>query len=94
MNDPINIEAIIELLRQQEPDRTDIIEALQNTTGGRWTNNGYYSFVDSANANQPGADWQFDENIILEQVEKGDVVLDILKGGRVGGIEFIAQIDK
>lgn len=94
MNDPINIKEIIELVKQQEPDRQDIIEAIQNASGGQWTSNGYYRFVDSKNANQPGAVWQFDENIALEQENRGDIILDILKDGRIGGIEFIDLIDK
>lgn len=94
MSDIINIQEIIELVRQQEPDRQDIIIALQNCKDGRWTSNGYYQFVDSKNANQIGSEWQFDENIVLEPEYKGDIVLDLLKDGRIGGIEFMDLIDK
>ncbi|MGZ3912042.1 MAG: hypothetical protein ACXVBR_18290 [Flavisolibacter sp.] len=94
MNDPINIKEIIELVKKQESGRQDIIDALQNTPSGRWTSNGYYCFVDSRNANEPGAQWQFDESMVLEQENKGEIVLDILKDGRIGGIEFIDLIDK
>ena len=94
MSELINIEEIINLVRQQEPDRQDIIEALQKCSVGQWTSNGYYRFVDSKNANEPNAEWQHDECIVLEQEDKGDIVLDLLKDGRIGGIEFINHIDK
>ena len=94
MSDLLNIEGIIKLVEQQEPDRGDLVIALQNCKNGQWTSNGYYQFVDSKNANQIGSKWQFDENIVLEQENKGDIVLDILKDGSIGGIEFIDLIDK
>lgn len=81
MNDLINIEEIIELVRQQEPERPDIIEALQKSSDGRWTSNGYYRFADGKNANQIGAKSQFDKNIVLEQENKGDIVLTYSKMG-------------
>lgn len=94
MKDTINIDEIIKLVREQEPNRQDLIQALQKCKGGYWSSNGYYSFVDSKNANQTDADWQHDECIVLEQENKGDIVIDLLKGGRIGGIEFIDLIDK
>ena len=94
MNNLINIEQIIELVRHQEPDRPELITALQNCKGGQWTSNGYYQFVDSKNANEIGSVWQIDESIVLEQEVNGDIVLDLLKDGCIGGIEFIDLIDK
>jgi hypothetical protein len=50
------------------------------------------SFVDSRNANEPGADWQFVANLTLESREEGFIVLDILENHRVGGVEFVDKI--
>jgi hypothetical protein len=94
MNDRVNIKTIIALVIQQKPERQDIVEALQNVPRGHWVSSGYYRFVDSKDAKQPGGEWQFDENIVLEQENRGDIVLDILKDGRIRGIEFIDQVDK
>ncbi len=94
MTDEINIEKIIKLVQEQEPDRQDVISALRNCKGGHWSSKGYYCFVDSRNPNQPGSEWQHDECIVLEQQNQGDIVIDLLKDGRVGGIEFIDLIDK
>ncbi len=52
----------------------------------------YTYFVSSENANQEGAEWQFDKNIILVDTIEGDVVLDVLKSGKIGGIEYLSKL--
>jgi hypothetical protein len=94
MTDKIDIEKIMKLVQEQEPDRQDILAALRNCKGGHWSSSGYYRFVDASNANQTGSEWQHDECIVLEQQNQGDIVIDLLKDGRIGGIEFIDLIDK
>ena len=94
MTDKIDIEKIIRLVREQEPDREDIITALQNCKGGHWSSKAYYHFVDSRNPNQPGSEWQHEECIVIEHENEGDIVIDLLKDGRIGVIEFIDFIDK
>ena len=94
MTNIIDIENIIKLVKEQEPERQDLIFALHNCKGGHWSSNGYYQFVDPSNANQPRSTWQHNECIVLEQSDKGDIVIDLLMDGRIGGIEFIDLIDK
>ena len=53
MNEHIDIEYLIRLVSEQEPERQDLVSALQNCNGGHWSENGYYSFVDSKNPNLP-----------------------------------------
>jgi len=87
-----HIEQIIELIREQEPDRHDLIEELEKLEKKKWIRQPYIHFVSAERPNQPGSEWQFDENIVLEDETEGTIVLDILKGGRIGGIEFVSQI--
>jgi len=89
MKDIFDMDDIVKLVETQEPTRIDLIIALRNCKGGHWTSEAYYQFVDSHNANQPNSDWQHDQCIVLEQKDKGDIVIDLLKEGRIGGIEFI-----
>ena len=45
---------------------------------------GYY-FVDATHANSSGSAWQFETNLVLEDITDGRfVILDILQGRRVG----------
>jgi hypothetical protein len=92
MTDQINIEEIIELVRQQVPNRQDLIMAFQNCSVGQWTSKAYFRFVDGTNANQVGAEWQFDENVIIESETLGTLVIDYLKDKRIGGIEILKNI--
>ncbi|MFM2388304.1 MAG: hypothetical protein RL660_3061 [Bacteroidota bacterium] len=94
MNEHININEIIELVRQQEPLRKDVLKALTECRGGQWRGNAYFQFVDSANANQVGAEWQFEENIVVEHPEKGTIIIDVLKNNKIGGLEFYELIGK
>jgi uncharacterized protein YuzE len=87
-----NIEQIIELIKEQEPERLDLIEQLKKSDKKNWIRQPYVRFVSSQKPNQPGSEWQFDENIVLEDEVEGAIVLDILKDGRIGGIEFVSQI--
>lgn len=87
-----HIEQIIELIREQEPDRTDLIEELEKSERKKWIRQPYIRFVSAEKPNQPGSERQFDENIVLENQTEGTIVIDILKDGRIGGIEFVSQI--
>jgi hypothetical protein len=92
MTDLITITELIELVKKQELERKDIILALTNSVGGHWESKAYYKFVNSRNANKKGAEWQFDENIVLEHDKLGTIVIDFLKDKRIGGIEFVKFI--
>ena len=89
MNKVIDINYLVGLVQEQEPSRSDLIDALNNCKDGFWENDKYYRYVVSTNANQPGAEWQHSEGIVLEQDSKGDIVIDYLMDGRIGGIEFL-----
>jgi hypothetical protein len=87
-NKELNLQVLIELVMEEHPDRQDVILSLQNSSGGYWSNKAYYQFVDSAHANQTGAEWQHEDCLLVKVV----IVIDVLKGGRIGGIEFLNLI--
>lgn len=76
----------------KEPERLDVINALEKCRKGKWESRAYIYFVSPQNANQEGADWQFGENIVLEHDTEGTIVIDLLKNGKIGGIEFVKYI--
>ena len=51
----------------------------------------YIRFVDSSNANEPGAAWPFHECVHLVDAHASYIV-DVLRDGQIGGIEFIAML--
>jgi len=52
----------------------------------------YIYFVNADNAGQPNSEWQFEENIILEDRKEGTIILDVLTDNRIGGIEFLKYV--
>ena len=88
---PARIEEIIELVKQQVPERADVVKSLKKCSEGEWTSSGYFQF--SLSKKGKSADWKFNENLLLEHEFLGFIVLDILKNGRIAGIEFINLID-
>jgi hypothetical protein len=52
-------------------------------------------FVDPSRPNEPGSEWQFVSNIILDNEpticpDRRDIVLDVLTDRRIGGLEFFS----
>jgi hypothetical protein len=87
------INEIINLVAEQEPERTDIIKALKKCSCGRWTSTGYYKFYLASK--EPGRfPLKFKENIILQHQRFGFIVLDVYTNGSIAGIEFMNLIEE
>lgn len=65
-----------------------LARCIRAAEGGR----AYLYFVDPADANQPGAEWQIAESVTLEHPREGTLVLDVLADRRIGGIEFLSRL--
>ena len=79
---------LVELARASD-SRPELVEALNKCTRAFVRSADYVYFVDNALANRPGAEWQFDRNEGIEGPNDQLVILDLLKDGRVGGVELI-----
>ena len=102
MNPPSNVEdlsdgfhpsMLVEVAEQQASAFPWLPNALLQCTGGNWESRAYVSYVSRSRPNQPDADWQFQTNVVLKHTELGTVVLDVLKGSRLGGIELVDRIE-
>jgi hypothetical protein len=80
---------LVVLAREQQPDLAD---ALSRCTTALVESRAYIHFVPSKSANQPGSEWQFERNVFLHHPEHGRLVLDVLKDGRIGGVEFLDRL--
>jgi len=86
---------LVALAREQLPEEVWLPEALAKCTRCVHESVAYIYFVDGpTNANQPGSEWQFEINMELHSPTEGWIVLDILKGQRVGGVEFVSKIQE
>ena len=79
---------LVDLANEQHFDKPWLAPALGRCTKAVAESPAYVYFVCAENANEPGARWQFRENILL-LAPKGEVVLDVLEDGSIGGAEFL-----
>ena len=83
---------LVELAREQLPDESWLPKALAACTTSSRESAAYIHFVNPADPNKPESEWQFQTNLILKHPTEGDLVLDVLKGNRIGGVEFLAKL--
>lgn len=83
---------LVALVRAQMPDDRPLLDAVHRCTRASVESRAYTRFVSGFRANQPGAAWQFDHNVTLESEDYGHLVLDVLKDGNVGGLEFVDRL--
>jgi hypothetical protein len=83
---------LVRLARESCPREPWLAEALARCTRAIEESRAYLRFVDAADPSQPDSEWQFERNLVLEDRSEGVLVLDVLRGGRVGGVEFLGRL--
>lgn len=84
---------LADIVRTYAPDEAWLPEAVGRCTRAMVEGPAYMHFVDPCNANEPGSEWQFSRDIVVEHPEGGTIVFGILVGNRVGGVEFVDKIE-
>ena len=84
---PYDPEWLVRLATDQHPDAPWLPGSLRACRHVRPETRAYVHFVDPAT---PA--WRFAGNIVLESPEHGTLVLDILEGEVVGGVEFLNRL--
>jgi hypothetical protein len=85
--DQFDPEPIIALVKESGGD-PKLIDALSRCKRGRWENDAkaYIHF-------KSPSEWAFKRNVVLKDLVEGTIVIDILEGDQVGGIEFVDRIN-
>ncbi|GAB5521096.1 MAG: hypothetical protein RhofKO_33470 [Rhodothermales bacterium] len=78
---------LIDLLKQQYPESETVAEALTQCTSGYRESRAYMYFV---MPNDPA--WGGGETLMLVDSKRGEIVLDVLVDGRIGGIEWVYRL--
>ena len=87
-----NPQWLIDIANEQIPDRPEIIGALSKCIKAKIVSRAYIYFVNGENPNEPNSEWLFEENIMLEDKKNGTIILDVLKGSKIGGVEFLKYL--
>ena len=82
---PYDPTSLVALAREQHPGEAWLPAALERCTRAREDGRAYLSFEEF----EPG---EFERNLILEHPREGTLVLDVLTGGRVGGVELLRRL--
>ena len=83
---------LVALARETMPDAPSLADALAKCTRASQPSRAYTYFVDPARPNEPDSAWQFAENVVLHHPREGELVLDVLKDGRIGVVEFLKRL--
>ncbi len=86
---PFDPQWLIALAKSQCPEEPWLPEALARCTSASYRGIMIY-FVSPRRPNMAGSAWQYDYSIELDHPEYGFILLDILKGQRIGAVEFVA----
>lgn len=83
---------LIEAIRKHDPEDTALHAAAQRCTSYLGGSDLFVYFVSLENANVPGAEWQIERQKVIQDSRYGEIVIDILEDGRIGGVEFLANV--
>ena len=83
---------LVALAKEQLPDEPWLPAALAACTMARQESAAYIHFVTRSDPDEPGSEWGEQRDLILKHPTEGELVLDILEGNRVGGVEFLAKL--
>jgi hypothetical protein len=89
---PYDPSMLVALATKQLPAETWLPQALAACRRCRWESRAYAYFVDGSKPNQKGSEWQFVKNLHLSDSKEGEIILDVLKGNRIGGVEFLDRL--
>jgi hypothetical protein len=80
---------LVDLARASRPGEPWLAEALARCTRVVEESRAYLRF---AGPDDDGPDARFEKNLVLHHAREGELVLDVLAGGRIGGIEFLKRL--
>ncbi len=89
---PFDSSWLIDLAKQQMPKETWLVEALSLCTEVAEDSSGTYAYFIPREQADGNTDWDFNKNISLRDPEFGELVLDVLNNGRIGGMEFLDKV--
>jgi hypothetical protein len=83
---------LVELAKEQLPEEDWLPAALAACTMAKQESAAYIHFLKPADPDEPSSEWGVQRDLTLKHPTEGDLVLDILEGNRVGGVEFLAKL--
>lgn len=83
---------LIDEARATAPQFPWLPVALSNCGAGEWESRAYVRYVSAVAPNRPESECEFIASVTIQHRLLGMVVIDILQGNRIGGIEFVERL--
>ena len=83
---------LVDLAKEQLPEEAWLPAALAACTMARQESPAYIHFVKPADSDEPISEWEVQTDLHLKHPTEGDLVLDVLEGNRIGGVEFLEKL--
>jgi hypothetical protein len=83
---------LVDLAKEQFPEETWLPAALAACTMARQESAAYIHFVGRDDSDEPVSEWESQTDLTLKHPTEGELVLDVLEGNRIGGVEFLAKL--
>ena len=83
---------LVELAKAQVPEEAWLPAALAACTMAMQESEAYIHFVHRPDTDEAESEWEAQTDIVLKHPTEGELVLDILEGNRVGGVEFLSKL--
>jgi hypothetical protein len=85
---PFEPDRLIRLVYAQYPHRTDVLRALQLCSSGYWENEKYIYFIQARQLSSTQTKINIVESLIVDDQNKGQIVVDVVDDGRIAGINY------
>ena len=83
---------LVELAKEQLPDEAWLPAALAKCTMARQESEAYIHFVHNSDSEEPVSELEAQTDLTLKHPTEGELLLDVLEGQRIGGVEFLAKL--
>lgn len=90
--EPCDFSDLVPLARTQWTEYPLIADSFARCTT-QWPESELYTyFIDPTTIHKPGSAWQFAGNFFLSCPVRGTLVVDVMKDGSIGGIEYLDRV--
>ncbi len=90
---PYDPEWLVRLVRAQCPHEAAVDAALQQCTRAHVVSARRTRFVSGFHPKRANSPWEFERHLRLDCPEHGALLLDILRNGQVGGVEYLDRYE-
>lgn len=83
---------LVDAIRAEYPHESELIAAAERVSKYDSGSSLQIYFLSPTSPNEPGSAWQYAHSVHIEKSKYGELAIDIMKDGCLGGIEFLDNV--